>query len=576
VNPFLEKLATLWPEMVMLTGAVACLATGLWSTAAVRKATPWVAAATMVIAWVWTVLLANGEAGAAAAAAHPLGIGAMVPYVKCLILALGLILLAVNLGVPERLKQSLRSESPPVGPDSDAGPRKGFDPGSSVRGEFYAFFLLSITGVMLTAGATDLVWLFLALELTSLPTYVMIATSRDRPMAQESAIKYFFLGALSAAVFLYGFALIYGATGFTEFGQIAVAAAEIKAAGGGDWAAAPSGLLLVLGLILSVLGLCYKVAAVPMHLYAADVYEGAATPVTAFLAVVPKTAGFAALILVLGLVGWDLPPALATLLVAVSVLTMTIGNVLAIIQTNLKRTLAYSSIAHSGYLLTGLVAGVAVKADLAGGPGSALGNGVAAVLFYLLAYGMGTIGSFAVLACVRRRGGAEVDEETGEPASVTYDDLAGLWWRSPALAGIMLVAMLSLVGMPPLAGFLGKVYLIGGVFSAGYAVLAVCIVVNSAISAGYYLRIAMACFFGEPDDQVGYAKPPWLVAGAVVTTLAAFALGGYAAHNIVQRSHEAVTPTRSLAAPVETASQPAERTALSDAALPRNAAQPRR
>ena len=654
MNEFAEKLSTLWPEMVMLVGAVACLTAGLWPGRAVRRATPWIAGSAMGVAWGLTVWLSDSAAGQAAAAAHPLGFGGMIPYVKCLILAMGLVLLLINAGVPEALRRHLGSE---------AGGGQGFEPGQSLRGEFYAFFLLSITGVMLTAGATDLVWLFLALELTSLPTYVMIAVSREKPIAQESAIKYFFLGALSAAVFLYGFALIYGATGHTEFSGIAAAVQDMIAQGGGavaGLAGVENGLLLILGLGLAVLGLCFKIAAVPMHMYAADVYEGAATPVTAFLAIVPKTAGFAALILVLALVGWPLPEALATLLVGVAVLTMTLGNVLAIIQTNLKRTLAYSSIAHSGYLLTGLVAGF-VASDAAGGGadglgGGALGNGLAAVLFYLLAYGMGTAGSFAVLACVRRRqraggpsliaAGSELDSAglvAQDPDQITYADLAGLWWKNPLLAGVMLISMLSLVGMPPLAGFLGKVYLIGGVFNAGYSVLAVVIVLNSAISAGYYLRIAMTCFFGEsqadaraagalasarsaksrdaaqtgseedhsavaelwetttaqaeaavgaetrtsraadhpadaapaapestvPLGLIAYVRTPAMLSGAIITAVAAFALGGYAANGIVVQSHDAVSPS---ARPMPAEARPDQRPTSPDEPTPRVAA----
>ncbi|MEM7625544.1 MAG: NADH-quinone oxidoreductase subunit N [Planctomycetota bacterium] len=527
MNEFTAKLATLWPEIIMLVGAVACLTAGLSPSSVVRKATPWVAAGAMVLAWVVTLVSPVDP--------HPLGFDGMVPFVKCLILGMGLILLLVNIGVPEALVQNIASEK-------TAFTSAKFEPGNAVRGEFYAFFLLSLTGAMLTAGATDLVWLFLALELTSLPTYVMIATSRDRAAAQESAIKYFFLGAMAAAVFLYGFALIYGATGFTEFGPIAAAVAE-QAGEGGE----PS-MLLILGVALAVLGLCFKVAAVPMHLYAADVYEGAATPVTAFLAVVPKIAGFSALILVLGLVGWGysgdggeagsvgLPEPLAQLLAILAVLTMTIGNVLAIIQTNIKRVLAYSSIAHSGYLLTGLVAGL--SATSVAQTENASGSGIAAVLFYLLVYAMATVGSFAVLACIR----AKHPDGDREHDTVTYEDVAGLWWKNPVLAGIMLVSMLSLVGMPPLAGFLGKVYLIGGVFTAGYTVLAVIIVINSAISAGYYLRIAMTCFFGEPSHEVNYAKVPTLIIGAGVTTAAAFMLGGYPADEIVKNAHDAVLP----------------------------------
>lgn len=516
MNPFIEKLTTLWPEMVMLVGAVACLATGLSGSASLRAKTPWVAGATMVLAWIVAIICGTSES-------HPLGFAGMVSFVKYLTLAMGLILLLVNAGVPEALLQSRASEK-----------AKAFEPGDAVRGEFYAFFLLSLTGVMLTAGATDLVWLFLALELTSLPTYVMIATTRDRIAAQESAVKYFFLGAMSAAVFLYGFALIYGATGFTEFAGIAKAAGEMTAAGDGVLWSAPGGALLIMGIVIAILGLCYKIAAVPMHVYAADVYEGAATPVTAFLAFVPKTAGFAALILIVALVGWDpLPTPIAYLLAGIAILTMTVGNVLGYIQTKIKRVLAYSSIAQSGYLLTGLVAGL-------GTPGEALGNGPAAILFYLLAYGTGTVGAFAVLACVAsKRDGREPDPEG---ADITYDDLSGLWWKHPVLGGIMLVSMLSLVGMPPLAGFVGKVYLIGGVFTAGYVALAVMIVLNSAISAGYYLRIAMVCFFGSPSKDSAFLTTPWRTTGALITVAAAFALGGYAASGIVESSYNAVTP----------------------------------
>ncbi|MEM9420069.1 MAG: NADH-quinone oxidoreductase subunit N [Planctomycetota bacterium] len=539
MNPFLDKLATLWPEMIMLTGAVLCLVTGLAPQVAWRKATPWVAGITMAVAWIATLL--------SPVETHPLGFGGIVPYVKCLALAMGLLLLMVNVGVPERLRQSLSSES-----------AAKFNPGDAVRGEFYSFFLLSITGVMLTAGATDLVWLFLALELTSLPTYVMIATSRDRLAAQESAIKYFFLGALSAAVFLYGFALIYGATGFTEFGQIAEAVAAME---GG-----PSSLM-ILGMVLAILGLCFKIAAVPMHVYAADVYEGAATPVTAFLAVVPKTAGFAALILVIGLVGWNpLPEPIAYLLVGIAVLTMTVGNVLAFIQTNLKRVLAYSSIAHSGYLLAGLVAGFTtenVATSSENVVGGAMGNGVSAVLFYLLAYGMATVGSFAVLACIRAKHPTIEGGDT-EHDTITYDDIAGIWWKNPVLAGIMLVAMLSLVGMPPLAGFVGKVYLIGSTFTAGYTILAIVIVINSAISAGYYLRIAMTCFFGQTNEKVHYLKAPTLTVSAAITTAAAFALGGYAANGIIIKSHDAVVP-QSAPAEAQVEPQPSLEESRSDA-----------
>ena len=535
MTDFTDKLATLWPEIIMLMGAVSCLVTGLNPTLKARRATPFVAAGTIVIA-----LVAVWITGDANAADHPLGYGGMVVYLKQITLVLGFILLLINGKLPGNLLQN-----------RDADTANTFEPADAMRGEFFAFFLLSLTGVMLTAGATDLVWLFLALELTSLPTYVMIATSRDDPACRESAVKYFFLGALSAAVFLYGFALIYGATGFTEFGQI-------RAAVGAN----PSRLML-LGVVLAILGLCFKIAAVPMHVYAADVYEGAATPVTAFLAFVPKCAGFAALILVVALVGWDpLPREIAYLLMGVAVLTMTVGNVLGIIQNNVKRTLAYSSIAHSGYILTGLLIGLAPAVIVAPGtadgasggvglpPDVAIGNGPAAILFYLLAYGVSTVGAFAVLASLHVHNPDDPDDESREVQ--TYDDLSGLWHRHPYLAALMLISLLSLMGMPPLVGFVGKVYLIGGVFTAGptYATLAVIMVVNSAISAGYYLRIAVVCFFGEDAPQTKMHRSPYRIAGATIASLAAAALGGFAAQGIIQTTHDAVPMQVRVAEPV--------------------------
>ena len=483
-----EKVAGLWPEIVMLTGAVVCLFMGLSQSRPVRRLTPWIAGLTLVI----TALVVCNSSSA------PEGAGALsgiADYIKMAVAGVGLILLLVAAGVPGRLKQSLEAER-----------AKTFEPGDALSGEFFAFFLMSLTGVMLTAGAGDLVWLFLALELTSLPTYVMVATSRDRTVAQESGVKYFFLGALSAAVFLYGFALLYGATGSTDFAQMTVIIKEQIAANQGN---VPG--LLLMGMVLSIVGVCFKIAAVPMHFYAADVYEGAATPVTAFLAFVPKTAGAVALILLLSMVGWPLPAPIAMLLWIIAAATMTIGNVLGLLQNSVKRVLAYSSVAHSGYIVVGLLAGPAVN-ESAGG---ALGDGIAAVLFYLVAYGLGTIASFAVLGCLR----------AGDEEAQTYQHISGLHKNHPFLAALMLISVLSLVGLPPLIGFLGKVYLIGSAFGAGYTVLVIVLVLNSAISAAYYLRIASACYFGEPDSSVYSAGLFSRNAGALIAATLAIVLG---------------------------------------------------
>ncbi len=501
------KLATIWPEVIMLLGAVACLATGLWNHASVRRATVWVAAGTLVAAGVVAAVSpANGVNG--------LGMPGFARFVKLTVVCIGLLLLLLAAGVPEGLRAVRRAEN-----------ASRFEPGDTIRGEFFAFFLFSLAGVMLTAGADDLVWLFLALELTSLPTYVMVATGRDRLVAQESAVKYFFLGAMSAAVFLYGFALLYGATGTTNLSEMRLLMLD----SGGAITGSP---LLMIGVILSIVGICFKIAAFPMHFYAADVYEGADTAVTAFLAFVPKTAGFAAILLLLGVVGWTpLPVGVMVALWVIAALTMTIGNVLALLQTNIKRVLAYSSVAHSGYLLVGVIAGTSALGET-GYIGWA--NGVAAVLFYLIAYALGTIGSFAVLSLL---------ESQGEEAA-TYDDLSGLRERHPTLAVIMAVSVLSLLGFPFTAGLLGKVFLVGSSLAAGgwwMAALVVVLVLNSAISAGYYLRIASTCFFGASHGRVSRREsPPRFAAAAIAASLAVIlgVFGGF----LIQWAGDTATP----------------------------------
>ena len=498
MTDMVAKFATLWPEVALLVGACLCLVTGLSPSQRVRNATVWVAAAALIVAGLLVPVVGVPPIA--------LGLGPMTVFVKLTTVALGLVLLMVMAGVPSQLKQV-------VGADR----ARLFEPGDTIRGEFFAFFLFSLTGLMLAASADDLVWLFLALELVSLPTYIMVATSRDRIAAQEAAVKYFFLGALSVGVFLYGFALIYGATGFTQLavytdgqltgGVAAVAQQQLSETG----TLSP---LLMTGLVLAIVGIAFKIAAVPMHFYAADVYQGADGAVTAFLAFVPKFAGFIAIIILLAPVGWPLPAPLLVLLWIMAALTMTVGNVLALLQSNVKRVLAYSSVAHSGYALVGVIAGPATARAADG----ALSDGVAAVLFYLIAYGVGTVAAFAVLGSLRARG----DE------AQTFDDLAGLRHRQPMLAAIMVLAVISLLGLPPLVGFVGKIYLIGAAFSAafaGYIWLIVLLVLNSAVSAAYYLRIASVCFFGQPDDAVQPLELRSRRTGAAVAALATVLLG---------------------------------------------------
>lgn len=516
-----DKIAQIWPEITLLVGAVLCLLVGLSPEVAIRRLTAWIAAAALVMAGAIVCFhVCNTDAG----------VVGYTDYVKLTVAIIGIILLLVAAGVPDQLRFTR-------GVETGTQP---FDPGLVLRGEFYAFFLFSLAGVMLTAGASDLVWLFLALELTSLPTYVMVATSRDRAQAQEAGVKYFFLGAMAAAVFLYGFALIYGATGQTDFTLIYEAAAvQIRTHG----SLSP---LFILGLLLSLIGISFKIAAVPMHFYTADVYQGATTAVTAFLAFVPKTAGFLAMMALLALVPmtlnqdtgiYHLPPSIAMLLWIMAALTMTVGNVLGLLQSNVKRVLAYSSIAHSGYMLVGLLA-------LNSTSGDALGNGKAAILFYLASYALATIAAFAVLGSLQAR---------GEEAE-TYEDLSGLRQNHPGLAAMMMLAVLSLLGLPPLIGFLGKIYLFGSAIEHGHIVLVVIAVLNSAVSGVYYLRITAACFFGDPAEQVtrlpGVARP----LAAVIAAVAAVILGFTGGH-LVKAAKDAGTPVAAKSAPNLTASR---------------------
>lgn len=528
MTPIIDKIATLWPEITLLTGACICMLIGLSPSAQVRQLPAWVAASSL---WIAGVILCHDPS--IKFEILPLSLPTdLVSFVKLAIVGVGLLLLLVTSGVPESLKQTR---------DAEAYHAHGqpFEPANLLRGEFFAFFLLSLTGAMLCAAAEDLVWLFLALELTSLPTYVMVATTRDRAQAQEAAVKYFFLGALAAAVFLYGFTLIYGATGSTQYQEIYDYLARQNATAQTTLLSGVSPLFMV-GMVLAIVGVSFKIAAVPMHFYTADVYQGAAAPITAFLAFVPKVAGFVSLLGLLGLttaLGDEQRQPIMWLLWVMAVLTMTIGNVLGLLQTNVKRVLAYSSIAHTGYMLVGLIVVMAASNTATVDPNQPIGNGVAALVFYLITYGLATLGAFAVLGSVTYR---------GEEAQ-TFDDIAGLGRQNPLLGAIMLVSILSLIGLPPLVGFLGKIYLFGSAIQHGYLWLVVIAVLNSAVSAVYYLRIASACYFGKPNTHTHVAIQPARRFGAALAALAVLVLG-IAGGRLVDAAHIAtVKPSQSAA-----------------------------
>ena len=370
-------------------------------------------------------------------------------------------------------------------------PRTGLD-----RGEFYFLLLFTVTGMMLMAQAADLIVVFLALELLSIPLYILSAFARPRAASEEAGLKYFLLGAFASAFLVYGIALVYGATGTTNLSQVFASVAAGRAA-------AP---LLAIGSGLVLVGLGFKVAVVPFHMWTPDVYDGAPSVVTAFMSVGAKAGGFAALLRVF-LVAF---PGLATEWVVVaaiiSALTMTLGNFAAIAQSNIKRMLAYSSIAHAGYILMGLVA--------ASSPNATLRTfSVGACLFYLLAYALTNLGTWAVVMAVER----------AEGQGLTLDDYAGLAARRPGLALAMAIFMLSLTGLPPTVGFVAKFYVFRATLDAGYLWLALVGVLTSLVSAYYYLRIVVNMYMRE-GEGLALSRPVLnLAVGA--TALATFIFG---------------------------------------------------
>jgi NADH-quinone oxidoreductase subunit N len=374
-------------------------------------------------------------------------------------------------------------------------------------GEYYALVLFSASGMMLLASATDLIIVFLSLELMSLCLYVLAGLFKTRLAAGEASMKYFLLGAFATSFLLYGIALVFGATGTTNFNRIA-----------GAMANRGHEALFVVGTAFILVGFGFKISSVPFHMWAPDVYEGAPTSVTALIATGSKAAALAALMrLLLTALGgsradWSI------LLWALAVLTMTVGNVVAIAQSNFKRMLAYSSIAHVGYMMVGLVAG-----------GS---TGAGAVLFYLFAYTFTTVGTFGVIALCERAG----------QEAVKVDDYAGLARRSPLLAATLSLFLLSLVGIPPLAGFVGKFYLFGAAVRSGYLWLAVIAVLNSAIAAYYYLRVIVYMYMREAEgDAAGYA-PSFAGALALAIALVGIVVLGVIPAPFVDLAQAAVAP----------------------------------
>jgi len=361
--------------------------------------------------------------------------------------------------------------------------------------EVFPLLLFALTGMIVLAAATDLLVVFIALEILSLALYIMAGATR-RARAQEAAMKYFLLGAFSSAFLLYGIALCYGATGTTSLLGIARASSDPTI----------HSTLLLAGVAMLAVGFCFKVAAVPFHMWTPDVYQGAPIPVTAFMAAGTKAAGFAVFLRVfagaLGGLVLDWRPVIS----AVAVVTMLVGAVLALVQPDLKRMLAYSSIAHAGYLLIGLVAGATVP------------EGVSASMFYLLAYAFTVMGAFMVVQWTSRTVEGEGEERS------SLEDYRGFGRRHPWAGALLVLFMLSLAGIPPLSGFFAKYYVFQAGVNAGLTWLVVVGVVSSVIAAFFYLRVIVIAYLQEPaegvaDPAAGGRAPVLGVALAIAAVL---------------------------------------------------------
>jgi len=475
----------LLPELTLVVGASLVLILGLFASKHSE------------VTWHLALLVIAGAVGASwymslnpAPVAGALLNDSMLWYARIVGLAVGLLILMVNRHVPE----------------------------DGERGEYFALMLFSLSGILLVASANDLVLLFLALEMVSVPTYILVGLSRRDIRAQEATGKYFFLGAFAAALTLYGFSFLYGVSGTMRLfavGDGPSIAATLSRPG------ALADAWVLIGVLLTLSGLAFKIAAVPLHFYVSDVYQGAASPITGMLGFVPKFAGFLALMRLLSLTGWVYSEGLFWLLWALAAVTMTVGNTLALWQNNVKRMLAYSSIAHSGYMLVGLVAGPG-RADSS----SPLRNGLTAVFFYMVVYGVMNLGAFAALSFFRK------DGEEAEDSAETLDDLAGCAKRHPWASLALALCVLSLMGLPPTGGFLGKLYLFSAALAAtegsahetAMLVLVVIGVLNSAIAAAFYLRIIAAPYLRSPVVAIRPSRCPTLAAALAVCSVIVLAV----------------------------------------------------
>lgn len=478
----MDNIALASPEIFLLTATCAVLVVGLFVDAE-RQVVYWLSQATLVV----TLLLSFAQTGSDAATAFngAYEIDAMSVTLKSWILVVGI-------GVFLYSRDYLTGRR-------------------IARGEYYVLALFAVGGMMIMVSAQNMLTVYLGLELLALSQYAMVALLRDDGQASEAAMKYFVLGALASGMLLYGMSMIYGATGSLDIGTIrdVLAASDLgrdpDAIGNATAltsGADPRTIGARFGLVFIIVGIAFKLGAVPFHMWVPDVYEGAPTSVAMFISTAPKLAAFAMLIrlLVDGLEVLDAD--WQQMLAILSALSMIVGNLVAVAQSNIKRMLAYSTISHVGFLLMGIVGA---------GP-----DGYSASMFYAITYAFTTLAAFGVLLALSR-GGHE---------AVTLDDLAGLARRNTLLAVVMLLAMISLAGVPPLVGFYAKLVVLQAAIGAGYAWLAIIGVFMSVVGAFYYLRVVKLAFFDEPvDDAATLETAGDVSAGLAVNGLAMLVLG---------------------------------------------------
>jgi len=491
----MNLLTALAPELVLIAVACVLFFFGTSHKPSMRRLSALVALLTLVAVFVWQgAAFLNAGSEILVDEFNVVHVGSFALLVKTLVAGVGAVL--VLLAWPG---------------NSDATGSGSLNVGSDV-GEFFGLTLLALAGVFMVGSANDMILLFLAIELAAIPTYIMVSISRPLPVAQEAGLKYFFLGAMAAAVMLFGFSYLYGGTGHIKLDAIAGTIEAMR--NGNSWAVPPINAFLLMGLIVLLSGFAFKIAAVPFHAYVGDVYQGAATPVTALLAFVPKTSGFLAIIKILSAIGgtnYALPGVIGTVLGVVAVLTMTFGNVLGLLQLSVKRVLAYSSIAHSGYMLVAITALVVAGEKLGAGDAASRvqQSAIQGVLFYLAAYGLMNGGAFGILMLLPTRAHKQLSDDEPAPAATTaetFEDLAGQGRKHPLLGLGMAICCFSLIGLPLTIGFFGKIYLIKPALDAKLYWLVVLTMINAAISAAYYLKIVSTMFIRPlPADEADLA-----------------------------------------------------------------------